>query len=189
MSVQTPISQNPEQAQGLTVLKTQHGENTDIAIPAQNFDIADFTRFTESAKELKNKKRGVSIVPKYFEFTTSVAQVEENAKKVKDAQERENYIAQNMPFTSTIGFFQGVVEEVVTKLENTETGEVKIEETRKITRWVNEEGLHINFGAQLARCVEHLEIGTPIEIVFTHEEGVKSKVGATVKIYEVYPLI
>jgi hypothetical protein len=185
MSVQNPNLETQE----LVVLKNQIGESTDVAIPTQNFDIEDFTRFTESAKELKNKKRGVSIVPKYFEFTTSVAQVEENAKKVKDAQEREAYIAQNMPFTSTIGYYQGVIEEIITKLENTETGEIKIEETRKITRWINEDGLHINFGAQLARCVEHLAVGTPIEIVFTHEEGVKSKAGATVKIYEVYPLI
>jgi hypothetical protein len=187
MSVQTPITQTQEQ--GLTVLQNQNGENTDLVVPTQSFDIAEFTQFTESAKELKNKKRGVSIVPKYFEFTTSVAQVEENAKKVKELKEREAYIAQNMPFTSTIGFFQGVIEETIIKLEKDKTGEVKTEETRKITRWINEEGLHINFGAQLARCVEHLEIGTPIEIVFTHEEPVKSIEGATVKIYEVYPLI
>jgi hypothetical protein len=186
MSVQNPI--NNEET-GLTVLKNQNGESTDIAIPAQNFDIAEFTQFIESAKELKTKKRGVSIVPKYFEFTTSVAQVETNAGKLKEPKEREAYIAQNMPFTSTIGFFQGVIEETVTKLENTETGEVKTEETRKITRWVNEDGLHINFGAQLARCVEHLKIGTPIEIVYVKDEAVKSKTGAVVKIYEVYPLI
>lgn len=188
MSVQTPTTQDQTQEQGLVVLQTQEGESIDLLIPEQHFNLAEFMEFAEAAKELKNRKRGVSIVPKYFEFTTSVAQVQENAKKVKE-EDREAYITQNMPFTSTIGFFQGVVEELVTKTENTETGKVETQETRKITRWINEDGLFINFGAQLARCVEGIEKGTPIEIVYTHEEGVKSKAGAVVKIYEVYPLI
>jgi hypothetical protein len=168
--------------------QNQNGQNTEVAVPQQNINIEDFLKAIELAKTLKEKARGVSIVPKIFEFTTSVAMVESNASKLKD-KEREAYITQNMPFTSTIGFFQGTVEELVDKVENLETGEVRTQEKRFITRWINEDGLWISLGVQLARCCKFIEKGTPVEIVYIKDEPVKSKAGAVVKIYEVYPLI
>lgn len=182
-----------EQAQEQETLHNQNGEPTELAVPQTHISIEDFVRATELAKELKNKQRGASIVPKYHEFTTSVKMVEDNANqiketdKTKEAEKRQAYIEQNMPFTSTVGFFQGVSQQIITQLETIETGEVKNEKTQWVTSWINENGLFVNFGVQLARACEKLEKGTPIEIVFSHEEPTKN--GGTVKIYEVYPLI
>lgn len=172
-----------------TTTENQQGQSTEVAVPQQFIDIEDFLRAIEESKKLKGKTRGVSLVPKVWEFSTSVQMIEQNAKNIKDHQEREKYIAQNMSFTSTIGFFQGTIEEMVDKVETNESGETRTQEKRFITRWINEDGLWISLGVQLARCCKFIAPNTPIEIVYSHDEPVKSKAGAVVKIYEVYPLI
>jgi hypothetical protein len=171
----------------LNPLETQNGQVTDLAVAHTEFDPIAYQYLIEQAKQLKTKKRGASIVPKYFEFTLSVEAIMANAEKQKGDKEKQAYVEMNLPLTSTYGIFQGVSEEITEK-SDPESGEM-IRTTRKIAKWINEEGLFINFGAQLVRTLEQIPLGTAIEIVFTKEEAVQSTQGATVKIYEVYPLI
>jgi hypothetical protein len=185
--MQTLVQNDVELEPEMQVLQTQHHQNTDLALAPSEFDPSAYQALVESAKDLKSLRRGASIVPKYFEFTTSVESVYTNAEKQKNDKDKQAYLEMNLPLTSTLGIFQGVSEEITEKTE-AETGEIT-RTTRKIAKWVNEEGLFINFGAQLVRTLEHIPLGTAIEIVFLKEEAVQSTQGATVKIYEVYPLI
>lgn len=93
----------------------------------------------------------------------------------------------NVPETKCKGIFQGLTQEEVSTISE-DTGELT-KRTRKVVRWVTAEGLFISFGAQLVRALEPLPVGMPIEIQYMRKEPVKSIPGASVKIYEVFPLI
>lgn len=173
---------SPESA----VLTDQHGHTTALRTAPVTFDVEEYQGIINNAKALEEKERTVSVVPKYYEFTSSLEEVQKAAEK-KKGDEREEYLKMNVPETICKGIFQGVSLEEVSTVDE-ETGEVSTR-TRKIAKWVTAEGLFISFGAQLVRVLEPLPIGIPVEIQYVRKEPVKSIPGATVKIYEVYPLI
>ena len=175
-----PVSEAP------AVLTDQHGTATSLQTAPVSFDVEQYQNLITNAHRLGEMERTVSVVPKYFEFTTSLEEVQKAADK-KKGDEREEYLRMNVPETKCKGIFQGVTEEQVFSIDE-DTGEVTTR-TRKVVRWVTAEGLFISFGAQLVRAVEPLPVGMPIEIQYVRKEPVKSIPGATVKIYEVFPLI
>ena len=179
-------SNNTEQTLQNAQLSNQHGEETALMTVPTSFDVEQYQTLLESTLNLEKKKRTVSIVPKYYEFTTSLEDVQKAAEK-KKGEEKEKFLEMSIPQTKCKGIFQGITVEPVTRIDE-ETGE-EISQTRKIVKWITPEGLFINFGAQLIRAVEYLPIGTPIEIQYIRKEPVQSIQGANVKIYEVYPLI
>ena len=168
------------------VLTDQHDHATALRTTPVSFDVEQYQNLITSAHRLDELERTVSVVPKYFEFTTSLEEVQKAADK-KKGEERDKYLEMTVPETKCKGIFQGITEEQVSTTSE-DTGEVTMR-TRKVVRWITAEGLFISFGAQLVRAVEPLPVGMPIEIQYVRKEPVKSIPGATVKIYEVFPLV
>ena len=164
----------------------QRGQPTTLRTNPVSFDVEQYQDLISSAQHLGEMERTVSVVPKYFEFTTSLEEVQKAADK-KKGNDREEYLKMNVPETKCKGIFQGITQEEVSTVSE-DTGEVTTR-TRKVVRWVTAEGLFISFGAQLVRALEPLPVGMPIEIQYVRKEPVKSIPGATVKIYEVFPLV
>lgn len=71
------VLQNPAQ------LSNQNGEETSLKTAPTTFDVEQYQTIVESTLNLEKKKRTVSIVPKYFEFTTSLEDVQKAAEKKK----------------------------------------------------------------------------------------------------------
>lgn len=176
------------QSSSVATVANQHDEETNLQVQASTYDFEEYQRLVSEAEGLKNKKGKVSIVPKYYEFKTSLEEVMKNAEK-KKGKEREQYLEMAIEDTKTQGFYEGVQEQDVSSIDK-ETGEVMTFK-REVVRWIGAEGLYINFGKQLIGAFQraNVPLGTPVEIQFVREEKVKSKEGATVKIYEIYPLI
>ena len=164
----------------------QHGQPTALRTNPVSFDVEQYQDLISNAKNLGEMERTVSVVPKYFEFTTSLEEVQKAADK-KKGNEREEYLKMNVPETKCKGIFQGITQEEVSTVSE-DTGEVTTR-IRKVVRCVTADGLFISFGAQLVRALEPLPVGMPIEIQYMRKEPVKSIPGATVKIYEVFPLV
>lgn len=166
----------------------KHEEESELQVQASTYDFEEYQRLVSEAEDLKNKKGKVSIVPKYYEFKTSLGDVMKNAEK-KKGKDREQYLEMALEDTKTQGFYEGIHELEVSSIDK-ESGEI-LTSMRQTVRWIGAEGLYINFGKQLINAFQRADVplGTPVEIQFVREEKVKSKEGATVKIYEIYPLI
>lgn len=160
------------------VVTNQLGEETSLTPTQVEFDPEEYQQMLAKGAELKDRKRSVSIVPKYYEFKMSVEMVEKQRedmlKKAKKADEKarvNELCSANLQMTWERFFFQGI----------TQMGQ------RKAVLLSNAEGLFIQYGTQLIRTLEGLNLpkNTEIEIEFTHEEPNKTSEGST-KIYELY---
>ena len=160
------------------VVTNQLGEETSLAPTPVEFNPDEYQELLAKGAELKNRKRSVSIVPKYYEFKMSVAMVEEQREdmlkkaKTKDDKKKVNDLCDaNLQMTWERFFFQGI----------TQT------DSRKAVLLSNADGLYLQYGAQLIRTLESLNLprNTEIEIEFAREEPNKHSEGST-KIYEIY---
>lgn len=167
-----------------TAVQNQNGQNINIQQEPVNFDADAYKKIVEKSKKLGRRKRGTSVVPKYYEFSMSKALVE---KQYQDALNKANTKAKkekaedmynaNLELTWERFLFAGFT------WTDTKKGKIKA------VLLQNETGLYINLGAQLVRVFESLNLsqGTEIEIEYVKEEANKNSEGTT-KIYEVYLL-